>query len=423
MGTIILTRMFRPEVFGLLSIIMSVQVILTLLTDIGLRQAVIQSANGNKPEFLKTAFTFQILRGTFVWILCLAFSACLSVAIGHRLFPSQSVYADPNLPLYLVIASLSSVLMGFQSMKAITASRNLQIERLSVLELVVQLVSLVFVVGAAWLTRSIWSYIGGMLFSGVLTAVLSHFFLKGESDRLGWDRTAAKELFRFGRWTFLSSLVSAFAVNGDKLLLGGWLNAQTLGFYSIASNLVSVPDGMASRLFGAVSFPALSEASRSRRERFSDIYLRMRWVSDAGLLFIAGVLFAAGPAIVGLLYDPRYASAGWMLQYLSFSLVFSRYGIAQSAYLALGRPEYGIVLSSAKLISLFSCTTVLFHMLGVRGAVIGVACHMFLTAACTLYLNRNHRLNSLRLEIGVLICWLVGWGAGSGISKIVSFWH
>lgn len=414
-GTIVLTRIFSPDVFGILAVIMSVQVILTLLTDIGLRQAVIQSPNGDDLDFLRTAFSLQILRGVFIWLLCVLFSESLSVAVAHQLLPAQSVYANAELPIYLIVASLSSVILGFQSTKAITASRKLQIERVSILEFVVQLASLFFLIGFGLLTRSIWSYVYGMLFSAAITTLLTHLFLKGHRDRLGWSRPAAKQLFSFGRWTFLSSTLSAFAANGDKLLLGGWLSAQTLGLYSVASNLVSVPDGLANRLFGAVSFPALSEAARSRPERFVAIYLRMRWLSDAALLFLAGMLFSAGTSIVGVLYDPRYEAAGWMLQYLSFSLVFTRYAIAQSAYLALGLPQYVTVLSLAKLVSLFSLATILFYAWGMEGAVLGIAFHMFLASACTLYLSGKRGLNSARLEIGVLVCWLLGWTTGYGI--------
>jgi O-antigen/teichoic acid export membrane protein len=418
-GTIILTRIFAPEAFGILAVVMSVQVVVTLLTDIGLRQAVIQSPNGEKREFLNTAFTLQIVRGFFIWGLSAIFAAGLAIAMTHRLLPSQSVYADPQIPAYLVVASFSAVLLGLQSMKATTAGRNLQMERLFVIEIVAQFASLIFVILLGWVTRSLWSYIFGMLLSAAITALLTHCMLNGSSDRLGWDRLATRELFRFGRWTFLSSMLSAFAANGDRLLLGGWLNAQMLGFYSVAYNLASVPDGLVGRVFGGVSFPALSEAARQQPHRVPEIYFRMRWLTDAALLFIAGFLFSAGSAIVHLLYDPRYAAAGWMLEYLSFGLLFARYGISQSAYLALGRPEYVTILSVTKLISLFSFATVLFYAFGVQGAVLGIAFHMLPTTLCTFYLNRKHGLNSLRLELGVLFTWVIGWLIGIGLSKVI----
>lgn len=422
LGTVILTRIFNPELFGVLAIITSVQVVIALLTDVGLRQAVIQSANGDRPEFLKTAFTFQIIRGFFNWLLCLLLSFGLSIGLSHQLFPPQSVYAEPDLPFYLGVAALSSVIIGFQSMKMITNARNLEVQRVSAIEFFVQLASLGFIIVAGWLTRSIWSYVAGLLFSSALTVILSHLFLRGRSDGFAWDQASAKELVRFGRWTFLSSVMSAFAINGDKLLLGGWLSAQNLGFYSIAYNIVTVPDGLASRLFGSVAFPALSEAARSDPGRLSRMFVRIRWVSDSALLFIAGGLFATGPTIIALLYEPRYASAGWMIQYLSFMLVFARYGVAQSAYLALGRPEYASILSFAKLISLFGATTLGFHIAGVQGAVLSVACHLSLSAICTLYINRKHGLNSWLLEFGVLVCWLCGWLLGLGFSELVALW-
>ncbi|MBT1515634.1 oligosaccharide flippase family protein [Bradyrhizobium sp. SRL28] len=418
-GTLILTRIFAPEAFGILAVVMSVQVVVTLLTDIGLRQAIIQSRNGDKQEFLNTAFSLQILRGIFIWAMNCVCAAGLWIAIAHELLPAHSVYADPQVPIYLAVASFSAVLLGLQSMKAITAGRNLQLERLFIVEIIAQLASLIFVILLGWATRSLWAYIYAMLFSAAITAVLSHCILKGSSDRLGWNREASRELFRFGRWTFLSSMLSAFAANGDRLLLGGWLNAQMLGFYSVAYSLASVPDGLAGRIFGAVSFPVLSEAVRLQPQRVPEIYFRMRWITDAALLLIAGFLFSSGSAIVNLLYDPRYVSSGWMLEYLSFGLIFARYGLSQNAYLALGRPEYVTILSVTKLISLFSLVTVLFYAFGVQGAVLGVAFHMLPTSICTLYLNRKHHLNNLRLELGVLVSWIFGWLAGLGFSKVV----
>src|SRR5262245_21160059 len=54
-GTIILTRIFEPAAFGILAVVTAIQVMTALLTDIGLRQAVVQSRNGASARFLNTA--------------------------------------------------------------------------------------------------------------------------------------------------------------------------------------------------------------------------------------------------------------------------------------------------------------------------------------------------------------------------------
>jgi len=419
-GTLVLSRIFYPEVFGILAVISAVQIIITLLTDIGLRQAVVQSRNGANREFLNTAWTVQTLRGLAIWGVGGCFAAGLALADHLRLLPPNSVYSHPGLPAYIAVASSSATILGFQSMKWITASRDLNLKRLIAIDLTVQFFTMAFSIGLGWLTGSIWSYIFGLIFSSASIVLLSHTFLPGPVDRFCWDRAALRELLRFGRWTFMSSALSAFAVNGDRILLGGWVNASILGYYSIASNLASVAEGSANQLFGSVAFPALSEAARVSPSRLTDVCNRMRWFTDTALLFMAGFLFATGALIIKILYDQRYAEAGWMLEYLSFGLVFVRYGLFQSAFFALGRPEYVTVLNVTKLVSLFTFVPILYYSFGLSGAVIGFAIHMLPTTLWIFYFNAKHELNNPRIEIAALGAWVAGWLGGLAIVKLAA---
>jgi O-antigen/teichoic acid export membrane protein len=418
-GNLILTRIFAPEIFGILAVVSSVLTVISLLADMGLRQAVIQSANGKNSAFLNTAWTLQILRGFLIWSFGAIFAVVIYVAGNRDLLPAGSVYTSPGLPAYIVVASFSAVLWGFQSMKAVTADRNLDLKRVIAIELLVQIVSLLLVVWLGWATRSIWSYIAGGLFSAAIAAALSHIWLSGPMDRFAWNKTALQELARFGKWTFVSSAIAAFAMNGDSLLLGGWVGAAVLGYYSIASNLASLTEGVAGRIYGSVSLPALSEIARLQPHRFPELHFRLRWVTDAVLLSIAGFLFATGAEIIKLLYDPRYSSAGWILQWLSFSLLFTRYGVVHSAYLALGRPEYNTAINITKVISLFTIVPLLFYTFGLPGAVIGIAFHMCPTVLWIFYFNGRHGLNNFRFEIFILGMWPLGWLTGSAFIVLV----
>jgi O-antigen/teichoic acid export membrane protein len=420
-GSLVLTRIFTPDVFGVLSIVNAVWLIVTLLTDIGLRQAVIQSHIGGERSFLNTAWTVQVLRGFFVWFVGGIVALGLYVANSYGLFATDSVYSYPNLPCYIAGTLFSAIVIGFQSMKWVTASRELEVERLLLIEFLAQIGGLVFTVLLGWATQSIWAYVGATNVSSAIVVIFSHAMLSGKSDRFCWDRKALAELSQFGRWTFLSSALSTFALNGDRLLLSGWVNAQFLGYYSVANNLSSVPDGIANRVFGTVLFPALSEAAREKPKEFSRVYFKMRWVTDASILLFAGILVSAGPALVHLLYDSRYEAAGWILQYLSLSLVFSRYGITQSAYLALGKPQYLTAISIIKLISLFGFVPLLYLDFGIRGAILGIAAHMFPVAICMVYFNAKHGLNDFLFEFVVLFAFAIGWLAGFGISGIADW--
>src|SRR5258707_11380301 len=77
LGNLIISRLLAPEVYGIMAVCTAVHVIVTLIGDIGLRQAVVPSENGHDPVFLNTAWTVQILRGIFILIMCIITSVGL----------------------------------------------------------------------------------------------------------------------------------------------------------------------------------------------------------------------------------------------------------------------------------------------------------------------------------------------------------
>jgi O-antigen/teichoic acid export membrane protein len=111
LGNLIMTRIFVPDVFGIMAIATVVQVIISLLSDIGLFQAIIQSPNGEKPSLLNTAWTVQALRGCLIWAACIAVAVGLLAANTWGWLPPSSVYANPVLPA-VILASHSLPSLG-----------------------------------------------------------------------------------------------------------------------------------------------------------------------------------------------------------------------------------------------------------------------------------------------------------------------
>ncbi len=411
-SSLITTRLFTPDIFGIMTMVMAINVLVSLLSDIGLHQAIVRSPNGENRLFLNTAWTLQILRGCFIWGICVCIAAALHIARTLGYVPADSAYAAPILPDVFVFATFSAVIVGCQSMKAVLVSRNLDLKRVGLIELLSQITGLLIVILFGWMTKSIWAFVAGALISSITATFLSHVWLHGPSDRLAWDRNAIVELSHFGRWIFASSAVGAAVINGDRLLLAAWVDPTVISFYSIAANLSSVVEALVNRLFGAVIFPALSEIARLEPSKFATTYFRFRWITDSIFVGVAGFLFASGEAVVGFLYDARYAEAGPMLKWLSFSLLFTRYGLAQSAYLALGHPKYVAAINVVRAVSLFILVPLFFHAFGVRGAVMGIAFHAAPTLLLVYFFNNRHGLNNIRLEIGVLGLWPLGWIVG-----------
>jgi O-antigen/teichoic acid export membrane protein len=419
-SNLILTRILTPDVFGIMAIASVFQVVIAMFTDLGLRPTIMQSINGEKASFLNTAWTVQIVRGGIIWFLCLALSAALHFAQMVNWIPSESAYAHPDLPLVLSAMSFSSVIFGFASTKIFSLSRKLDLKKVTQIELIQMTVGLVVAILLAWMTHSIWSFVVSTLAGASTSTLLSRYWLPGRNDRLGWDREALAEILKFGRWIFLSSAVSVFATNGDRLLLAAWLSPTFLGYYSIAASLTALMESTANRIFSSVWLPALSEIGREQPHRLREVYFRIRGFSDSAFVLAAGFLFATGQGIVDLLYDDRYAPAGEMLRLLSFGLLFSRYGLFQSVYIAKGRPNLMAIMNVAKATSLFVIVPASYWIFGMYGAIVGIGTYVAATLPLIFAFNSKLGLNSLKFELAMLGLWPFGWLFGKALLSIAA---
>jgi len=418
-SSLVLTRLLVPEMFGITAIATMVQMICALLSDIGLREAIIQSKRGDDPTLLNTAWTIQVIRGFCIWLLCcaVAFGIYGGQALGW--LSGDNVYSVGILPWVIAVTTISSIIGGFRPTKWITADRRLDLRIVTQIELYSQAVGLIFVAIVAWYTRSIWALVSGGLLTVLLSVWLSNRWLPGPSNRIEWDQDSIKELMGYGKWVLISSALHVLSSNGDRLLLGAWTSPAVLGFYVLALNISTIVTNLCERLFRSTAMPALSEIARESPKRFSALFRQMRYPFDAVCIGGAGALFALGQLVVDVLYDPRYQQAGTIIQILSFSLIVARYGICTSAYLALGHPKYLSALRMVKLLSLYLTAPIAHYAFGLMGALWAIALHEFITVPLYYWFNRRHRLDRMVDEVAAFAWWPIGLVAGTAFAQLV----
>lgn len=114
-SNLIMTRLLAPEMFGIVAIATIVMVGLTMFSDMGLRQNIVQSKNGESAVFLNTVWSVQILQGVLIWVLALAVSLLVAAAKYLGVTPAGSVYADPILPYVIAVLSVNALIVSFES--------------------------------------------------------------------------------------------------------------------------------------------------------------------------------------------------------------------------------------------------------------------------------------------------------------------
>lgn len=408
-GNLIMARLLMPEMFGIMVIATTVSVVLHLLSDVGLRQNIIQSPRGDEPAFLNTLWTVQIIRGFILFASTLMIAGFAWFAQVIELWPANSTYAAPELPLVLALTGFSAIIYGFQSTKVDVAVRDFQQKKVVLAEFASQIAGLLMMLAIGYFTRSIWALVGAGLISTLVMTVLGHLWFSGPRNRLHWDRAALQELVVFGRWMLLSSAVGVLAMNGDRIWFGGSMSASELGVYSIAVLIVGALQQGMQRLVGAVALPAFGEAARTHdTARLHRLYNRFKLMFDLASLFLCGLFWTVSPLLINLLYDQRYADAGNMLSILSLSFFTYRFVVSHQAWLALGLTKYQAMDNIIRVVSLWVLLPLLLAIGGVNYAIWGVALHALPTLVLVVYVNRKVGLFDIKRELVVLPMVLVG---------------
>jgi O-antigen/teichoic acid export membrane protein len=414
-----MTRLLTPDMFGVVAIATVVMTGLAMFSDLGLRPSIVQSKRGDESAFLNTAWVVQIVRGAILWAAALGISLSLAVINWFDMAPKNSVYADPRLPYVVSIISASAFIIGFNSTKLLEASRKLAFGRVTLIEIVAQLSTVLCILIWALFDRSVWALVTGYLCSASVTMLLSHFFLPGTTNRWQWDNSAFQEIFQFGKWIFLSSILAFIATSGDRILLGGMTDTAVLGIYVIAYTLVASAEAVLSKIIGGVSFPALSEIARERPHALKQTYYRLHAIIAPSVYFVTGILMFSGHVLIRLLYDPRYEAAGWMLQILAVGLLALPFQIAIQCFLALGLPQLHSRILAVRLIVLIVAMPAGFFLFALQGALWGL---VFSQLACLpmiiIYAAKFGLLNPRR-ELIALLAFPIGMAVGASAEFII----
>lgn len=309
-SNLILTRLLFPEAFGIMALVSVVTAGLTLFSDTGVRSLIIQNARGDDPDFLNTAWTIQAFRSLILWLM----TVCLA-------FPVATLYNEPVLATILPVAGLSLLIDGFKPTSVYTVNRNLALGRFIQIKMITQVMGLVVMALLAWQMQSVWALVIGNVFTSLIGIIAFNAFLPGLRNRFRLEREAVRQIFHFGKWIFLSTAASFLMSQGDRAILGLYISLEALGIYNIGYFLASIPLLLSRTLHQTIMFPLYrmkppSESDGNRKSLF-----HARRLIASTMLAGTALLSLLGPPLVGLLYDPRYASAGAMITLFALSVV------------------------------------------------------------------------------------------------------
>ncbi len=357
----VLAQLFAPDIFGLLAIALLIQQGLAMFSDLGIGLSIVRHRDGTDPAFLNTAWTIQVIRGVLIWLVACALT-----------WPAAAFYDRPALMAVIPVLSLTAILQGLTSTRLATARRDIDLARVSWFGIGEAALRFVTIVGGALVFPSVWAIVAGNLFSSAVYMLASHMLLPGSPNRPAWDRSAARELLGFGTWVFVSTGLTFFVLQSDKLMLGKLADPVIFGVYAVSIPFAKLPHDLGAVLVGAVLFPALASKARESPESLCQALERSRSVTlPAGLAATLGVALVS-PWFFSL-YKPSYGAATWMAPTLAAGFWFGTLqACSDRAIPVLGSARPLATANVAALVVTVATCWIGFATFGIQGFVLGV---------------------------------------------------
>lgn len=399
-SNLILTRLLFPEAFGLMALATVFLVGLQMFSDIGLKPAVIRDPRGDDPNFLNTAWTIQVVRGLLLCVIGAAIS-----------YPISLMYKQPILFPLLAALSTTAAIGGFTSIVMVTAERKLDFRAITVVQVTGQIASIALLIALAHSLKSVWALAVGNIVGTALTVALGHVVLHGHRHRFQLDSGAAKSLVRFGKWIFLSTIVTFLGGEGLRAIQAGFITPAEFGILAIAYTIAAIPIELSIKLTASLGLPALSEAYRSDPSKLSSVLHQFRKRVLSFSFILVAVVALSSETLVAALYDRRYHTAGAFVVAITLSNSIALIALGyNNALLSLGRSRtYSWIMTfstGARILGVIAG----FQIFGILGMISGVGIANLLTLLIVWPTMHKLQLLDIKLDmITIALIALLGW--------------
>lgn len=355
-STILLARLVAPEAHGLVAMVTVLIAFAALFKDLGLEQAILQ----------RPTLTHAQVSALF-WInVLVSLALTLTVALSAPLV--AAFYGEPDLKPITWTVSIGFLISGIAIQHQALLRRQMHLGLLAAIEVGANLAGAILGVVTALASPTYWALLAAHL--GIL-ATRSVGLWWACTWRPGSPRRAHElgAFLSFGANVTGFNLVNFFSRNLDNILIGRFVGAETLGWYSKAYSLIMLPIHQIRTPLMNVGMPGIC-ALRDHPERYARYYRSMMSLLALCSMPLMAYLFLVAEPLILTLLGPAWAPSVDLFRILAVA------GFAQTAasagrglpMLSMGHSRrylhFGVVQALA------TCTAM---AIGIRWGATGVA--------------------------------------------------
>lgn len=355
----ILARLLVPGDFGLVAYAMTFYGLVEAFLQFGFESVLIRDHERCSARY-DTAWTLGVLRGAAV-------SALLAIAAQ----PIAGFFSEPEVEMVVYWIALLPLLRALENIGVVDFQRDLTFDKEFSFQFSARLGAVAATVLLAWLLRSHWALVYGMVAGALLRVVLS-YVMSDHRPRLDLSQFTA--VFGFSKWLLVQNVFLALNERLPALAIGRFQGAQPLAYFNMSTELANFASVELSAPIRRVLFPGIARLAQDPEEMLRTVRLAIGVIVLAGLPAVIGIGLVA-PLLVPLFLGERWNESVPLLQLLAVNAVvyvvlFSNSNVL---YLVLGKPAitaYQSVLRCAILLPLLLSIVPEHGALGAAAALV-----------------------------------------------------
>lgn len=395
--------------------ILSLTQLFEILTEMGIKQSVIQHKNGDNSEYLNMAWWFQGLRAIGLYAVAFIVAPWLCEFYFRSRVEVLTRYPMEELTILIRVAFLSILFNGFISPRAHVLEKKFRFSRAVVITQGGLVLGIIITITLAFLIRNVWAIVIGFAATGLFRCLMS-YVLCPFMPKVAYDRESFQGLYRFAKGMLGLPALTYLAFNIDVLVAGKLVSTSLVGFYGMALMLAFAPRDLFVRIISPILFSAFAE-KQDDKEALCRAVLQICKLTGLFLIPLLALAVVCSSTILGLVFGRVYSVVAVPFALLCvYVLLIIQGGILASVFFGIGQPGKHRAFVSLRAIILAVLIYPAIILFGLAGAATALLLASF--AAMCLQVTVVHKTIGLNI-LDYVISWLPGLALATPVLAVV----
>lgn len=411
---IILARLLTPEDYGCIGMLSIFMVLAGAFIDGGFASALIQKKQPTQEDY-STIFFFNLGMSLLMYAILFLSAPAIS-----------RFYKMPLLCSVLRVQGIVLIINAFSLIQSNQLRKQFKFKKIAIVTLVTTIVSFLVTIIMAYKGFGVWALVVMNLLTALIPTII-YWVTNKWYPLLVFSKESFKELFSFGFYMFLTTVITRICNNIQGLLIGRFYNPATMGYYSKAKSTEEMASTSLANVIDQVAYPLYAEYQNDKPMLINVIKKLTLSISYITFPMMLLLILLAKPIFV-LLYSERWIDSVPYFQILCIAgIAICLQGVNYQAIAAIGKSKamFGWTLVK-RAIGLMLIVGGLATF-GIKGLLVGMVMQswlIYLINAYQVHKYIGYTLSKQMIDLlPILLLSMVSWGVAYTSTIFLPDWN